>query len=411
MKKILKASIFLFFLCMSVGGSGLLADAAVLPASNNQSNLLKEGRLFNLEQSAIEKTQLWAANGFDLFLGNNVKNGLITEETNQIMITRNSPNYSKIYELSIMDMDWGRVYGSATIYRGITEANILLNSKLSVGKTYMVLVRELDPWGQLTGRNYPIGYFSTAQGPALALDKPRINEITDQDRTVTGTATPNTTVYLTIGVDKYRGTVSADGSFKINLDTTYTAGTGVEVYVVNDSGIKSDNALTIVKGANGMLGVNPIYSSDSTITGKTIPNVLVEASVDNNKERARIFEGTSDSQGYFTIDMRGRTYPAGTQITVTALKNDGTKLSKLVIVYPRTPSVNTINVNDTVITGSADPNATLEVLINNVDKYRTTVDTAGNFRVVVDPLRIGDKLSIYQESNGIKSEVVTLVVK
>lgn len=392
-------------------GEEALAKENTVSDSIFQYSLSKVAYLSNMNVATIEKNQNWVLNSFDSFRGNNLQNNFVTSETNEIQITRSIANYSKIYELSITDMNWGKIYGSTTIYRGILNGNIQLNAKFEPGNTYVVLVREFDPWGQLTGKNYPIGYFGTAQTSNPQVSKPKINEVTDKDTTIFGTATPNTTVHLTIGTDKYRGTTATDGSFSINLDHSYPAGTGLEVYTMDSTGGKSESLIGIVKGANDTIGVNPIYSSDSVITGKTIPNVLVEASIDNSKVRARIYEGTSDSQGYFSIDLNGKTYPAGTQVTITAFKSDGTNISKLVIVYPRIPSVNTVNINDTVITGSADPNAKLEVLINNIDRYRTTVDAAGNFRVVVDPLKLGDKLSIYQESNGINSDTVSIIVK
>lgn len=411
MWKKIKIFIILLFLCVFFYGNKMFAEENSIKNNLYQPDAITEEQLSVLAVASIEKTQNWAANSFDLFLGNNLQNGSITNATSQIRITRSIASYTKIYQVSIMDLEWAKVYGTTTIYRGALSGDILLSARLEMSRTYVLVVREMDPWGQLTGKNYPIGYFGTGVGQEPASEKPKINEITDKDRTISGTATPNTTIYATVGVDKYKGTVSSSGAYVINLDTTYPAGTGVEIYTVNNTGVKSESAIAIVKGSNDMIGVNPIYSSDSIITGKTIPNVLVEASVDNSSERARIYDGTSDSQGYFTIDMRGKTYPAGTQITLTAFKSDGTKISKLVIVYPRIPSVNTINISDTVITGSADPNATIEVLINDTDRYRTTVDAAGNFRVSVDPLKLGDKVSVYQESNGIMSDKVTIIVK
>ncbi|MEI5994754.1 Ig-like domain-containing protein [Candidatus Enterococcus mansonii] len=251
--------------------------------------------------------------------------------------------------------------------------------------------------------------YSKVQPVQTELKKPVINEITDKDTVVTGSAEPNTQIDLIMGIDKYREKVRSDGTFSITLDQSYPAGTGVEAFITDEKGNKSESTKTIVKSANDEIGINPIYTSDSIITGKTIPNAKIEVSIENM--RARIYEGTSDSKGDFVIDMNGKTYPAATQVEVTVFFPDGTKKSKKVIVYPKIPSVNTINELSRELTGTADPNATIKVSSSNGLYFIGEADASGNFRLPVRGLKQGDILSVYQTSNGIDSDVITITVQ
>ncbi|WP_207694540.1 hypothetical protein DOK67_0000313 [Enterococcus sp. DIV0212c] len=251
--------------------------------------------------------------------------------------------------------------------------------------------------------------FSTVQSTHTELEKPVLNEITDKDMTVTGNAAPNTQVDLIMGVEKYREKVKNDGTFSITLDHTYPAGTGVEAFITDEKGNRSESTKTIVKPANDEIGINPIYTSDSIITGKTIPNAKIEVSVENM--RARIYEGTSDSNGDFTIDMNGKTYPAATQVEVSVFFPDGTKKSKEIIVYPKIPSVNTVDELSREVTGTADSNASIKVFSNNGLFFSGNADNAGNFRIPVSGLKQGNILSIYQTSNGIDSDTITVTVQ
>ncbi|EOH93535.1 hypothetical protein UAW_02485 [Enterococcus haemoperoxidus ATCC BAA-382] len=391
--------VFLFFFLM----------LPVETFANTQNNSIFSQNDFGLSEIFIDKNQYWEVKGFHALLGSNLKNGYITSNTTEIVLTRKVASSDFIYDIEIFDSDFADLYASTTIWRYSINGKMNIIKNLENNKKYVILVSERDAWGNPVEK-YVIGYFyGISSSEENNNNIPKINTITNKDKVVSGLATPNSTLYLTIGQDKYKSQVSQLGMFLIRLDTTYPAGTGVMAYTVDKNGIQSETALTVVKESNGTLGINPIYSSDSVITGKTVPNSLIEVNVDNN-QRSRVYEGTSDSQGYFIVDMKGNTYVAGTQITVIVYALDGRVLTKKVIVYPPIPSVNTIHTNDTLITGVADPYAIIEVLINGLDKYKTNADKIGNFRLRVNTLKSGDKITLFQESNGIKSDIVNITV-
>ena len=242
-----------------------------------------------------------------------------------------------------------------------------------------------------------------------SLTKPVLDEVTNSDTTITGKATPNTDIYVILGTsfDTYRAKVKTDGTFIIPLEYPYPAGTSIQAYTQDSQGNKSETYYGVVQTGDITVGVNQILSSDTFVSGYTSPGAKVEVEVNNTREH--LFTGTADGSGKYNIGMHGLSYPAGTSVRVTATLNNHSS-SKEVIVYPKRVSIDTVRVGDNIITGQADPNAIVCLLVHG-QNYKFKVDAAGNFRGnISSPVVYGDRITAYQISNDIESESVTINV-
>lgn len=242
-----------------------------------------------------------------------------------------------------------------------------------------------------------------------SLPKPMLDEMTDSDTTITGTATPNTDIYVILGTsfNTYREKVKSNGTFIISLEQPYPAGTSIQAYTQDSQGNKSDTYYGVVQTGDITVGVNQILSADTFVSGYTSPGANVEVAVNNTREH--IFTGTADSSGKYNIGMHGLSYPAGTSVRVKASLNNHSS-SKTVIIYPKRVSIDTAKSGDSIILGEADPNATVHLYVHGKN-YQFKVDAAGNFRGNIDlPLVNGDRITAYQVSNDIESESVTVYV-
>jgi len=239
---------------------------------------------------------------------------------------------------------------------------------------------------------------------------PELDVVDESTTVITGNADSGDNVSVRIGGELYRTVADSNNRFSIALEKSFPAGTGIEAFTTNKFGETSETIYSVVQSTtNFLLGVNRILSVDSVITGQTIPNIRLEADVVSNT-KGHIFEGTSDSYGNFSIDLRGYTYKAGTEITVTAFKSNGDTKTQKLIVYPAAPSINSVRWTDLYISGRGEAGAVVYIKIDG-NEYSGNVDLAGNFLIPVSGLKIGSLLQAYQISNGIKSDMIEFFIQ
>lgn len=290
-------------------------------------------------------------------------------------------------------------------------SKITHKGNVDIGKegTYKVIYSVTDSRGLSAIKSINI----KVQESSISLEPPVLNQLTDTDTIITGSAKylPNTKVYVVLGTvqETYRTETKEDGTFSIPLEKTYPKGTSITAYIMDDKGNKSAEVYGVVQGGKVIVGIDQILSSDKTVTGHTSPGASVEVAVKNNLTREHIYKGIADSTGKYSIYMNGQSYPAGTKVTVTATL-DGVSGSQSVVVYPKKVSIDTVSVGSNIISGDADPNATVYLKVNSKE-YKFTANAAGSFYGTLGvPLHINDQITAYQISNDIQSDITTLTV-
>ncbi|WKF72351.1 Ig-like domain-containing protein [Lactococcus lactis] len=229
------------------------------------------------------------------------------------------------------------------------------------------------------------------------LGLPTLNTVTDQDTTVTRTATAGATVHLSINGFNFQTIASANGDFSIDIEKNYPANTPIEVYQ-ELNGIKSQTAEFCVQLTSNFI-INKIKSNATSITGTGHPNAQITVQIHDE-----VFTGTIDGSGNFNINLQGATFKVGTDVKIPSVSSEGTE-TKTVPIYPRDPVIGVIFVADDEIRGTADPGATVIITVGST-QYQTTAESNGNFRQSVNPNLVvsGAVVTIYSTINGYESE-------
>lgn len=282
---------------------------------------------------------------------------------------------------------------------------IKISGKVDIHKegVYPITYSVTDKNGLSTHKNIDI----TVTKPSTEVLPPTLNSVTNNDLQVTGSATPGFKIFVVMGIETYTEVIREDGTFTINLEKRYAVGTGITAFVQDNLGKESSKVYSVVQQGEFTLGVNRIVSSDTIVTGNTIPNAQIEVSVSNSK--AHIYYGVSDANGYFQISMNGNNYPAGTPVQVLSKFSGQTSPTVSVIVYPKNVTLSTLSVGDRVLSGEADANATIHISIGDRN-YTFVADAAGKFLGDISPLQQGDRILAYQTSNGINGDITELVI-
>ncbi|MGX7418608.1 Ig-like domain-containing protein [Carnobacterium gallinarum] len=200
------------------------------------------------------------------------------------------------------------------------------------------------------------------------LQKPVLDKLTDKDLSLSGSGKANTTVVIKIGNDLYETDIKENGMFKMTLDQTYPVGTELEAYILDPAnGEKSEVTYAKVVAAEE-ISLNRVTSIDEVITGSTFADADIKVKISGYRDR--VYEGTSDENGHFSIVFT-RSYPAG----------------------------------------SADPLGEIFVTVNN-QVTQGVADSSGNYSVKLsEAIPKNASVSVYQVVKGIKSEPTELTVE
>lgn len=239
----------------------------------------------------------------------------------------------------------------------------------------------------------------------IQLKAPILNTVSTQDTVVSGTADPNTTIKLNISTDSYEAKTDGQGNFKVLLDHAYPVDSLISVYSTDGQHKSPITSGKVIQGSF-KLGVNMITDTDRILTGMALPNSKIKVQVGN-----RIYEGEASAFGTFMIQM-SQTYKAGQNIEITATDpNSGRAESKVVIVYPGSPSVNTILPGTSAVSGQVSPNAFVVVQIGG-QNYSGIANAAGYFFVAINPndAVVGAEATVTQISNNIESLPTRIII-
>ncbi|MCM3546827.1 Ig-like domain-containing protein [Priestia megaterium] len=148
----------------------------------------------------------------------------------------------------------------------------------------------------------------------VVLAAPKMNAVSNQSTSVTGTAEANTTVYVKIGSKTLGiGMASSKGAFNIKVPKQ-KAGTKLSVTVQNAA--KNASKATVVtvqdKTAPPAPKVNNLTTKSTHVVGTTEANTIIEVKVGTKL----IGSGQANSKGSF--DVRIPKQKAGTKVNVFA---------------------------------------------------------------------------------------------
>ena len=251
--------------------------------------------------------------------------------------------------------------------------------------------------------------------------EPVINDVTSEDKTITGTSEPNSTVTVTFpDGTKASATADASGNYTIGIPDSEDLKGDEELSVVatDAAGNVSVDAGTTVldKTPPEVPTINPVTSEDKTITGKAEPNSTVTVTFPDGNTAT----GTTDAYGNYVINIpSGEDLKGGEELPVTSTDKAGNKSDVATTevtdtTAPEAPTVNPVTSDDTTITGKAEPNSTVTVTFPDGTTATGNTDADGNYVIDIpsnEDLKGGETLPVTAtDKDGNKSEEATTTV-
>ena len=235
---------------------------------------------------------------------------------------------------------------------------------------------------------------------------PTIDKIDTDDLIITGTGIASSLIMVSLQGQAYgTTTVGADGKWKLVLKQALTAGQLVSARQTETDKKVSElvTGAVVPTTADGYLPTNPVRTPVDAAAQLTPAEIVAV-------EKA--------------IRAANPTLPAGTQIAVAS---DGTAtltypdasvdtlLPAATIVQKATsarPTIDTIDSDDTVITGRGVANAVLTVRLPDGTSAQVTVGTDGRWSLPISPLTTGSQVIVTQQETGklVSPQVTSTVV-
>nr|WP_289812626.1 Ig-like domain-containing protein [Staphylococcus pasteuri] len=262
---------------------------------------------------------------------------------------------------------------------------------------------------------------TTVVADTTAPTVPTVNPVTSEDKTITGTAEPNSRVTVTFpDGNTASATTDADGNYVINIPANedLKGGETLPVTATDKDGNQSDPATTTVTDTTAPEAptVNPVTSDDTQITGKAESNSTVTVTFPDGTTAT----GTADADGNYVIDIpSNEDLKGGETLPVTATDKDGNTSEPATTVVtdttaPTVPTVNPVTSEDKTITGTAEPNSTVTVTFPDGTTATGTADADGNYVIDIpsnEDLKGGETLPVTAtDKDGNTSEPATTVV-
>ena len=238
--------------------------------------------------------------------------------------------------------------------------------------------------------------FQTPADPNTPVATPIVETVTGSTTKgyeVKGTAEVGTTIEVRDAAGTVLGTATTgtDGKYTVTLDPgKATANQTLSVVAKNASGTESQPATATTPADVTAPTVDNITGNSGSgyeITGTADPNTTIEV---RDPAGAVIGTGTSDTNGDFTVTLPTGTTNPGDTLTVIGKDNAGNESQPTEVLVPAdatvtAPTVTGVTGNSVAgyqVTGTADPNATIEIRDADGNVIATgTADGTGSFAV------------------------------
>ena len=238
--------------------------------------------------------------------------------------------------------------------------------------------------------------FQTPADPNTPVATPIVETVTGSTTKgyeVKGTAEVGTTIEVRDAAGTVLGTATTgtDGKYTVTLAPgKATANQTLSVVAKNASGTESQPATATTPADVTAPTVDNITGNSGSgyeITGTADPNTTIEV---RDPSGAVIGTGTSDANGDFTVTLPTGTTNPGDTLTVIGKDNAGNESQPTEVLVPAdatvtAPTVTGVTGNSVAgyqVTGTADPNATIEIRDADGNVIATgTADGTGSFAV------------------------------
>ncbi|MCM3194133.1 Ig-like domain-containing protein [Priestia megaterium] len=301
--------------------------------------------------------------------------------------------------------------GSTIIGRATanTKGTFTANIPKQKAKTKLVILSK-----DAAGNYSPSISILVGAADRIAPPAPKVNEVSDADQAVTGTAEKNVLVEVKINGKLYKTSAKSDGTYSVTIDKQ-KAGTVLSVTARDSSNNTSTPTSVTVQDKTAPLQatVNPVTTTDTKVTGKAEPKTLVFVKVG----ATIIGKNQADEKGSFAVVIPKQ--KAKTKVNVVLKDGAGnySPYTHVVVAAGSTeqslsPAVNQVTSRDTKVTGKTEPNALIYVKVGADIIGRGKASASGSFSVNIPSQKAGTKLSVTaKKTSGKYTPYAVLTVK
>lgn len=233
-----------------------------------------------------------------------------------------------------------------------------------------------------------------------------LNGLTTESTQASGEAEPNATISIRVGeTELASGRVGSDGKYSVTIEKQQ-AGTVVTAQArLGD--IESNIAeTTVIREGIDETTISKLNTDSTSVTGTAEPNAEITIKAGDTV----IANGRVGSDGIYSLTIEKQ--PAGTVVTAQATLNGISSNIAETMVERATIAETTLNevtTKDTTVSGTAEPNAQVEITIGDETK-NATVGSDGKFAVEIDPQAAGTMITAQASIDGMQSNIASTIV-
>ncbi|WP_019520168.1 Ig-like domain-containing protein, partial [Faucicola boevrei] len=333
------------------------------------------------------------------------------DDNNNNVTPTPTPNTVILSNLSVANLSDGsnnvQITGKVQINSEDARAGTTVDITLPNGKIVPATVGDNGQYSVILSDAESLN--ALKQGPKVTASKdnvtdifnltpaPKIDPVSKQDTTVTGTAEPNSEVTVKGKAGKELGKATTDANGKWSLPvpagTELTSGedlTATATKAGSNPSLRDDEIVTPPKPT-----INPVDET-SPISGTAEPNQKVEVTLPNGTTASTV----SDDKGNWIVPNPGLN--KGDKLTAEAvvsvdgkdIKSEPQPENVIDNTPPSEPQINPVKDGDTTVSGTAEPNSKVTLTDKDGNKIgETTADDKGNWTTkVTTPLKEGDEV-------------------
>lgn len=231
---------------------------------------------------------------------------------------------------------------------------------------------------------------------------PKVNEIKDYDKKITGKTEANAMVIVKSG-KLIIGKAAADqnGKFTISLKHVQKAGTVLYITATDKAGNVSRATKVTVKDKTAPKAptVSKVYSTSTKVTGKAEANSKIIILYKNKS----FGTATTNKKGQYSVTIKKQKPGVILYVIATDKAGNKSKATKVTVIDktpPSVPTVNTIKSSTVKVTGKAEPGAKVYVKVGKKIIGSATVAKKGNYSIKIKKQKKGTVLYVYAKDKA-----------
>lgn len=446
MKKVISiliVAVFCFSMNSYVQASTITKDSfkQVKPIVKGQKSLFKNSRNFSVSQANSTITEedfiyvspySYVASLLDSYYTSQDVYYLNTEEYSSDKMAVNveidsSATYEKDSNVDIfflksnngeIEFEGATYFNTEGSSSGSSELSSIMPKKEFSDQPYLYIALGIyddgeDSYSDATFFKVDNPFYEGNQASSI-ITPPTVNEVSDKDKVVKGTAPSNTSIY--VGNDKELLGIGAVGGNQTNFSINIPAQkAGTKLYIIAQDNVTGEyseaTVITVVDKTPPSLNVATLDDNDKAISGNAEKGAKVYAKVGTKQISATVTVG---SNGKYTVAIPVQ--KAGAKVTIYAVDQAKNQTTKTITVLDKTPppltlSNNKIQTTSTAITGKSEPGVTIYVT-SGKKTWTTVVSSTGKFSINISKQKKGTTLSIYaKDKAGNTSGRINIKVK